>query len=137
MMMHNRVENYRGTEIIWDISEIDGSGFWKGTAAIVTPPGPWSPPRVRDVPDIPERFNAEEEARESVLKLAREWVEGRPSQRVKVDRLSARSDLTNGLGNSAAAHSPEIFMRGTLCLVLVAALFLLAVFYDASSSARN
>jgi hypothetical protein len=136
-MMHNGVENYRGTEIIWDISEIDGSGFWKGTAAIVIPPGPWSPPRVRDVPDIPERFNAEEEARESVLKLARQLVEGRSSPRVKLNRLSAHSDLTNGLGNSSASHSAEISMRGSICLVLIAAVFLLAVFYDYSSSARH
>ncbi len=137
MRTHNGVENYRGTDIMWDISEIDGSGFWKGTAAIVTPPSAWSPAGVKSVSDIPERFNSEEEARESVLKLARKLADGRSSRPVKLPRLSAGSDLTNRLGDSSSSHSPEIFMRGRRCLVLIAAVFLLALYYDNSSFARN
>src|ERR1051325_6563361 len=62
MVEHSGVDNYRGMEIKWAISEIDGSGLWRATAAIVTPPGAWSPPAVKSVPDIPERFNSEENA---------------------------------------------------------------------------
>ena len=138
MVEHNGTENYRGTEIKWEMSEIAGSGFWRGTAAIVTPPGEWSPPEVRTVPDIPERFNSEEDARESVLRLAREVVDGRSSRAVKVSRLSAGSDVTNRLGNySSRSHGPEIATRASVCLILIAALLLVAGFFDYSSPARN
>src|ERR1044072_10052482 len=101
MVEHNGTENYGRTEINGEISKIPGSGFWRGTAAIVTPPVKWSPPEVRTVPDIPERFNSEEDARESVLRLAREVVDGRSSRPVKVSSLSTGSDLTNRSGTDS------------------------------------
>ena len=137
-MEHNGVESYRGSKIMWDISEIDGSGFWKATAAVVTPPGAWSPPEVTSVHDIPGRFNSEEEARERVLRMAREVVDGRSSRPVTVSPSFAASDLTNRLGKSSStARGPKIFMRGCVLLILSAAFFLIAVFYDNSSSGRN
>ena len=53
----------------------------------MTPPGTWSPLAVKNVPDIHERFNSEEDAQESMSRLARELVDGRSSRPVKPYRL--------------------------------------------------
>ena len=56
-------------------SEIDGSGFWKGTSAIVTPPADFALPAVKSVPAIPDRFNSGQEALETILRLAWGFVD--------------------------------------------------------------
>ena len=57
---HNGVENYRRNAINSEISEIDGSGFWRGTAAIITTLAAFAPPAVKSIPVIPDRFNSEQ-----------------------------------------------------------------------------
>ena len=138
MVEHSGVDNYRGMEIKWAISEIDGSGLWRATAAIVTPPGAWSPPAVKSVPDIPERFNSEENAQESVSRLSRELVDGHSSHSVRLSALSLGSTLTNRSGTSlSSSESQKILMRAGVCLTLIAVLFLFAAFFDNSSSVRD
>jgi hypothetical protein len=72
---HNGVENYRRSAITSEISEIDGSGFWRGTAAIVTTPTAFAPPAVKSIPVIPDRFNSEQQALETILRLTRGVVD--------------------------------------------------------------
>jgi len=75
-MAYNGVEEYRGCKINWVIARVDGAG-WRGTAVVMLPAAttPQRLPDARSVPGIPERFTSENEAREMVLKLAREFID--------------------------------------------------------------
>jgi hypothetical protein len=77
-MAYNGVEEYRGCKIISVIGRINGAG-WRGTAVVMLPAEITlqRPPEARSVPGIPERFTSENEAREMVLKLAREFIDNR------------------------------------------------------------
>ena len=82
---HNGVQNYKGYKIMWDIARIVSTPFWKGTAAIVSPPD--SSPgisRVATVPGIAERFDSEDEARATIIATARQFIDnGMPIQQTK------------------------------------------------------
>jgi hypothetical protein len=111
---HNGVENYRGKEIKWEISEIDGSGFWRGMAAIVTPPAAFAPPAVKSVPAIPDRFNSEQEALETIFRLARGFVDS--GMKVQEPEYTAQKNCR-----------PLRDQRSGAFMVLCALLFLLGV----------
>ena len=95
-------------------SEIDGSGFWKGTSAIVTPPADFALPAVKSVPAIPDRFNSGQEALETILRLAWGFVDsGMKIQETNIQRKRMPGRCANSV--------PRVFM--VLCVLL----FLLGV----------
>jgi hypothetical protein len=76
-MSCNGVEEYHGCKINWVIGRINGTGFWRGTALVMlgAEASPQQLPEVRTVPGIPEGFISQSEAREMVLKIAREFID--------------------------------------------------------------
>jgi hypothetical protein len=73
--MAANTEEYHGYIIHWDTVETPNTGGWTARAAIVSPAEPV------DLSAIPvtgklDRFATEEEARDHVIRAAREWIDG-------------------------------------------------------------
>jgi two-component system, cell cycle response regulator DivK len=80
-MVNNEFE-YRGYRIVWEVSPIEGTDYWKARAEIVLPPESSAP---ETVPPIDGSYFANErQAIDYVIDGAKEWidkmVEGKKSQ---------------------------------------------------------
>ena len=76
-MEHNGVEEYHSAKSTGSLAESTVQVFWRRTALVMLPAEttPERLPEVRGVPSIAEPFTSENEAREMVLKLTREFID--------------------------------------------------------------
>ena len=73
--MPGDAEEYKGFVINWDVAQMADTGLWKVKAAVVTPPDESGISSVHPVPGTEDRFTTEEEARQCLMRNARDWID--------------------------------------------------------------
>ena len=68
-------EEYRGHEINWDIAPAPQARLWKAQASIVLPLDASGVSNVYTLAGPFDRFQTEAEAREHVIRAAKEWID--------------------------------------------------------------
>jgi hypothetical protein len=74
--MPGNTEEYRGCIINWDVTDDAVTGLWKGTGTVQARAEAGAD-EVYSVPGRVYGFKSSEEAREHIIRTAKEWIDSR------------------------------------------------------------
>jgi hypothetical protein len=79
--MSGNTEEYRGYIINWDVSDDNKTGLWKGTGVVRESQDRSGSADIYSVPGRVYGFKSGEEARDYILRTAKEWIDETLRQR--------------------------------------------------------
>ena len=77
--MPGDTEHYRGFIINWDVTDDAVTGLWKGTGVVESLPDAAGANQIHSVPGRIYGFKSCEEAKEYILRIAKEWIDDKAS----------------------------------------------------------
>jgi hypothetical protein len=70
-------ETYRGFEVVWDVRPAPDGPLWKGQAAVVLPADAAGINYVHGISGDAEHFTSSAQARRSLVRAAKQWIDNR------------------------------------------------------------